>query len=177
MLQENNIYLGDMKELIKQSPPRAYIITDPPFNVGYKYEAKDDNRTREEYQEFFIPMRGASAVIINYPEIMIRDKNIKDKRVSPEVRLYDWWEIQQVKNVSEDKTEHPCQMPIEVMKRIILTTTNEGDLILEPFMGSGTTCLAAYDLKRRYIGIEKEPKYYEIAKKRIEQFQAQTRLF
>lgn len=72
---------------------------------------------------------------------------------------------------------HPTQKPVALIKWLVKTFTNENDLILDPFLGSGTTAIACYDLKRRYIGIEKEPRYFEIAKKRIEQFKAQGRLF
>lgn len=53
------------------------------------------------------------------------------------------------------------------MEYLIKTYTNEGDMVLDPTMGSGTTCLAAANLSRRFIGIEKEQKYYDIACKRV----------
>ena len=58
---------------------------------------------------------------------------------------------------------HPTQKPLELMKYLISTYTNENDMVLDNTMGSGTTCLAAKELNRKFIGIEKEPKYYEIA--------------
>ena len=60
-------------------------------------------------------------------------------------------------------TQHPTQKPLELMKYLIKTYTNENDMVLDNTMGSGTTCLAAKNLNRKFIGIEKEPKYYEIA--------------
>jgi DNA modification methylase len=64
-------------------------------------------------------------------------------------------------------TVHPTQKPIALLEYLIKTYTNEGDLILDNCMGSGTTCLAAKNLGRSFIGIEKEEKYYNIAHKRI----------
>lgn len=61
---------------------------------------------------------------------------------------------------------HPTQKPVALMEYLIRTYTNEGDTVLDNTMGSGTTCLAAKELNRKFIGIEKEPKYYEIACKR-----------
>lgn len=63
--------------------------------------------------------------------------------------------------------KHPTQKPVDLLERIILASTNENDLILDPFMGSGTTGLAALSLNRRFVGIEKDEKYVELACKRI----------
>lgn len=64
---------------------------------------------------------------------------------------------------------HPTQKPIELIKQIILTATNEGDTILDPFMGSGTTLAAAKQLGRKAVGIEIETKYCDIARSRLSQ--------
>ena len=64
---------------------------------------------------------------------------------------------------NEPKPIHPTQKPLELIKYLILTYSNENDMVLDNTMGSGTTCLAAKKLNRKFIGIEKEPKYYEIA--------------
>jgi DNA modification methylase len=98
-------------------------------------------------------------------------KNPSDKRIAKRIagktaRLYDWWEINQVKNVSSEKTEHPCQMPYEVMRRIV-GILPEGYTIIDPFMGSGTTGLACKELGRNFIGIELDEKYFEISKRRL----------
>ena len=68
-----------------------------------------------------------------------------------------------------ERTEHPTQKPIELMKELITRHSNEGDLILDPFMGSGTTLRAAKDLGRRAIGIELNERYCKIAVKRLMQ--------
>ena len=65
-----------------------------------------------------------------------------------------------------NKTEHPTQKPLELMKYLIKTYSNENDMVLDNTMGSGTTCLAAKELNRKFIGIEKEANYYEIACRR-----------
>jgi site-specific DNA-methyltransferase (adenine-specific) len=108
-------------------------------------------------------------------------KNPTDKRIAKRIangktaRLYDWWEINQVKNVSK-KHSHPCVMPEKVMENIIgLLPKNM--MILDPFMGSGTTLVAACRLKRKAVGIEISEKYCEIAAKRIEKETKQRKLF
>ncbi len=62
---------------------------------------------------------------------------------------------------------HPTQKPLKLLEDLIKTFSFENQIILDPFMGSGTTCLAAKNLNRQYIGIDKEDKYYNIARKRI----------
>ena len=63
----------------------------------------------------------------------------------------------------EQKPIHPTQKPLNLMKYFIATYSDENDYVLDNTMGSGTTCLAAKELNRKFIGIEKEPKYYDIA--------------
>lgn len=90
----------------------------------------------------------------------------------PGGRLYDWWVVNQVKNVSKEKTAHPCQMPLEVMERIIGILPKD-TIVCDPFMGSGTTGVAVMTMNqkqnasRRFVGIEIDDSYYEIAKERI----------
>lgn len=100
-------------------------------------------------------------------------KNPNDKRIKERIarglnggRLYDWWNINQVKNVNKEKTKHPCQMPLEVMKNII-GILPEDVVIFDPFMGSGTTALACKELNRDFVGCEIDEEYYEIACERI----------
>lgn len=98
-------------------------------------------------------------------------KNPKDKRVMKlieagrQARIYDWWEIHQVKNVSYQKTEHPCQIPEEVMTRILKITDCE--MIIDPFCGSGTTLAAAKRIGVPCIGIERNEKYCAISASRV----------
>jgi len=101
-------------------------------------------------------------------------KNPNDKRIQKLItngktgaKLYDWWEINQVKNVSKEKTEHPCQIPEEIIKRIILTTAKEGELIIDPFGGSGTTAKVANDLGFDSLIFDIDSSYCEIIKNRM----------
>lgn len=195
------------------------IVTDPPFNINYKYNSYKDNLPEEEYWEFLsevFTMSGYPFVVIHYPEELYklsfqvgifpekvvswvynantkkqhRDiaffgikpdfskvkqpyKNPNDKRVKKLIEsgktgtdLYDWWFINQVKNVSKEKTSHPCQMPLEVMKNVV-GIIPEDYIIMDPFMGSGTTGVACDELGRDFIGCEIDEEYFEIACKRL----------
>ena len=112
-------------------------------------------------------------------------KNPTDKRIKERIargcrggRLYDWWNINQIKNVNRDKTAHPCQMPLEVMNNIIgILPKNENTVIIDPFMGSGTTGMACKKYGVDFIGIEIDKSYFEIAKERITNYSEQLSLF
>jgi len=86
----------------------------------------------------------------------------------------DWmtafWEFPNVKSNHPEKTIHPCQFPIELVERCILALTNEGDTILDPFCGVGTTLIAGLKNSRKVIGVDKELEYVKIAEQRIAQF-------
>ena len=72
---------------------------------------------------------------------------------------------------------HPTQKPLQLFKRLILASSNEGDLILDPFSGSGTTAIAAKQLKRNFIAFEKNKDFFESSVKRYNEETAQMSLF
>ena len=79
--------------------------------------------------------------------------------------------------LKEDGTDHPTQKPIKLMKWTISHLPEGSNTILDPFMGSGTTGVAAVQMGRKFIGIEREERYFDIACKRIEDAQRQGDLF
>lgn len=79
----------------------------------------------------------------------------------------DVWEITNVKALHPEKTEHPCQFPVALVDRLIKALSNPGDLVLDPFLGSGTTVIASALNGRRSIGVEVSSRYIEISKNRI----------
>ena len=85
--------------------------------------------------------------------------------------------IIEISNANQKGKNHPTQKPVELCEYLIKTYTNEGETVLDNCMGSGTTAVAALNTGRKFIGIEKEPKYCEIARKRLEQAQSQQSLF
>ena len=89
--------------------------------------------------------------------IYIREKGVKIKGVS---RLF-------THNCGKNKDGHPTEKPLEIIEKLILVASSEGDLIFDPFMGSGTTAVACKELNRNFIGCEIESKYCEIAEKRL----------
>lgn len=77
-----------------------------------------------------------------------------------------WTDIHRIRH-SKYRDEHPCQLPIHLLERIILMSSEENDIILDPFMGTGTTAIASKRLGRNFIGFEKDKKYCEIANKKV----------
>jgi len=88
-----------------------------------------------------------------------------------EIIEQDWdnamWNIPNVKSNHPEKTEHPCQFPIELVERCVLALTNENSWVLDPFAGVGSTVIGAVKNNRNAVGIEKEKVYCEIANNRL----------
>lgn len=82
-------------------------------------------------------------------------------------QMQDVWESSLTKPSEKKCGKHPTQKPMEILEKIILSSTDEGDLILDPFNGSGTTGIVANKLNRKYIGIDLEKKYLDITIKRL----------
>lgn len=79
----------------------------------------------------------------------------------------DIWLFRNVKHNHEEQTIHPCQFPEDLVARIILATTFQGGLVFDPYMGTGTVAVVARDYGRHFIGTEIDPKYYQVALRRI----------
>lgn len=120
-----------------------------------------------------------------YPQMMLRDKPIKKGKnagaemyggisglgradYNGKVYTHKYPEtIVEYSSRAEKRGLHPTQKPLELMKYLINTYSNEGDIVLDNTMGSGTTGVACVNTNRNFIGIEKDEKYFEIAKNRI----------
>ena len=209
---------GDFREKINEIDYLVdMVITDPPYNIGFKYNEYKDNLSDEDYIDMLSELQNMPLAIIHYPEetmkyivpaIGVPDevlvwaynsnisrqsrliniyqskvnfnavkqpyKNPTDKRIAKRIKdghiggkSYDWFsDIQLVKNVSKDKFNHPCPIPVKLMERIILLTTKPGDTVLDPFMGVGTTGIACRNTGRNFIGIELDEEYFKIAEER-----------
>ena len=90
-----------------------------------------------------------------------------DKRLKPERTVSNVWKIPNLVGRKKEKVGHPTQKPIKLMNRIVEMTTNKGDIILDPFMGSGTTAIACLNTNRQYIGFELDETYHKISVDRI----------
>ena len=79
----------------------------------------------------------------------------------------DIWVFRNVKHNHEEQTIHPCQFPEDLIARILLATTHEGDVVLDPYMGVGTVAVVARDHGRRYVGAELDANYHAVALRRL----------
>lgn len=86
-----------------------------------------------------------------------------------------WTDLHRIRH-SRHRDDHPCQLPIPLLERLTLMSTDEGDLILDPFMGTGTTAIAAARLGRRHLGFELSPEYADIARGKVGLASADSRL-
>ena len=242
METEHNIINGDSVEELKKLKDGSVdlIVTDPPFNIGKKYNSYADNKSKEEYLNWCeswlkecvrVLREGGALYLFNYPEnnaylmpfldkhltfkrwmawhypvntgmsptnftrsqhsilfyikgekpkVFNKDdiaepyRNPTDKRIKERIAngskgktTYDVFQFNLVKNVSKDKTAHPCQIPVPLLEIFIKASSNKGDLVLDPFGGSFSTAHACKKLGRHSISIELDKNYCEIGKKRI----------
>lgn len=100
----------------------------------------------------------------NYLKIYLPRGNRKKAGLHPFGPLISdvWTDIHRIKH-NKYRDEHPCQLPIHLLERIILMSTDEGDIVLDPFVGTGTTVVAAKRIGRSYIGFDIDEKYVKNA--------------
>jgi site-specific DNA-methyltransferase (adenine-specific) len=248
-METDRQHLGDCVALLAELPPACVDLAfaDPPFNIGYEYDAYHDRRAKDEYLawsetwlaavrrvlkptgSFYVaigdehaaelkvrldalgltmrnwivwhytfgvnctkkfnrshahifyyvadPRRYTfSADAVRVPSA--RQTTYADRRANPRGKLPDdtWvlrpqederffqpemdtWYVSRVCGTFHERSEHPCQMPEAVLERIIRVSSQPGDLVLDPFAGSGTTLAVAKRLQRRYLGVELSPAY------------------
>ena len=113
---------------------------------------------------------------LSYQPIFYYGKNLSRdlcgklyKFVKEEERKDVWLKTATQSNFKKEFRWHPSCKPIAVIKKIVIASSEENEIVLDPFIGSGTTGVACKEFRRRFIGIEIEPKYFKIAKRRIDQ--------
>lgn len=86
-----------------------------------------------------------------------------------------WTDIHRIKHNTK-RDPHPCQLPIHLLDRLILMTTDENDVVLDPFSGTGTTAISAKRLGRKYIGFELDPEYVKVSKDKLKEVKSNFKL-
>ena len=164
---ENNAYLVPF--LDQHLNFKRWLTWHYPTNTGLS----PTNFTRSQHSILFY-VKGDKPRIFNKKEIAVPYKNPTDKRIrelvkngSPGRVPYDVFHFNIVKNVSKDKTAHPCQIPVQLLELFIKASSKEGDIVLDPFAGSFSTAAAAKKHGRNSVSIELNPDYCEIGKNRL----------
>ena len=194
------LYCGDCMDILPTLPKVDAVITDPPYGLGNRMKG-GTWADRPEFKEMVIWDTKAPDV-----GLLLRLADMADIAVfwggnyygMPATRCWLVWDKQNAVPTMADceiawtsldantkrfshpvgrvLNGHPSEKPLQLMRWTIETVKSFGT-ILDPFMGSGTTGVAAIQLGRSFIGIEREERYFEIACKRIEQAVAQGQLF
>ncbi len=132
-----------------------------PNHYGILYYSKEPKNNK--YYEIRYPHKRCRKC-----KYLLKDYGGKKAQIHPFGPLVSdvWTDIHRIKH-NKYRDNHPCQLPVHLLERIILMTTDEDDIVLDPFIGTGTTALAAKRLGRRYIGIDIDNEYVEITNKKL----------
>lgn len=203
IIGEATLYLGDCMDILPTLPKVDAVITDPPYGIGQDGGAQ---RTRKSKRtngpkigwDFERPSREVFSLMEAAGDVRIYWGGNYFADYLPASMGWLYWEkrmggdfadgelawtsqhkaLRQFSHYKKNKgDEHPTQKPVPLMKWCIDQCKNNPQTILDPFMGSGTTGVAAVQTGRRFIGIEREPRYFDIACRRIKQAYAQGVLF
>ena len=192
------LYLGDCMEVLPTLPKVDAVITDPPYGIGIA--ANPVRQMHEKLNWDASPPDGATLdLVIAQGEVAIVWGG--NYFALPPSQCFLVWDKVQPQNFSlamceqawtnkkgpaklyrqsvlSYRKEHPTQKPTELMKWCIeQAAVPAGGTVLDAFMGSGTTGVAAVQMGRRFIGIEREPKYFDVACRRIEDAQRMQDMF
>ncbi len=196
---------GDCREVLPLLPDVDATITDPPYGIDFKYEEhQDDFEGWIDLISEVLPVLRQKSGFVVMPSCQIKRlkwwyENFAPDWVicwhkgspghvssigfndwephlcwgKPKKPMHDYFSTQ----CGFDDNGHPCPKPVRYAKWLVDRGCQHGGTVLDPFMGSGTTGVACADLGRKFIGIEKTRKYFDIACERIRAAQAQERLF
>lgn len=194
------LYLGDCRDILPTLPKVDAVVTDPPYgigaakmNLGGCVASRMEKADWDDERPDLAPILAIDAEKIiwggNYFGLppsrgfLVRDKGGRFEGRSFAECEFAWTTLDAVARIIRynqllegEPRQHPTQKPLFVMQEC-LNRVREAQTILDPFMGSGTTGVAAVQMGRDFIGIEREPKYFDIACRRIEQAQRQGDLF
>ena len=183
------IWHADCRDILPQLPPVDLVLTDPPYGVGKEYASHDDTVVAlEQLIPLLTPLSPKRLItcgignIWKYPPadwvICWSKPNAMTRAAVANANIWEPVLVYGCKgfgvdgvtvSISPQPNGHPCPKPLRLFIWLIERASEMGNLILDPFCGSGTTLRAAKDLGRKAIGIEIEERYCEIAAKRCQQ--------
>lgn len=135
---------------------------------NFDWGGSTNKRFAPRYEFVFWFTKNKNSYTFNLNDVKVPALNYRPDRYKSQLKNpSDVWRIPMVSGNFIERTGHPAQYPEKLIERIILAGTNEGDLVLDPFMGSGTTAVVAKNFNRYYIGYEIEKDYMAMAEKRL----------
>ena len=164
LFNDNGFNVNDVMIWEKTNPMPQ--VKQPRYNQVFEYMFVFSKGKPETFNPIMVDCKSAG---VNYnstcKQITKNNKRIKKNFIVNNKKIdSNIWKFA----VAQNKTKHPSVFPLELPLRHIKTWSNEEDVVLDPFMGSGTTGIACKQLNRNFIGIELDEKYFNIAKDRIE---------
>ncbi len=136
---------------------------------NFDWGGSTNKRFSPRYEFVFWFVKNKKQYTFNLDDVKIPALNYRPDRYKSQMKNpTDVWRISMVSGNFEERTSHPAQYPEELIERIVLAGTNPGEIVLDPFMGSGTSAVVAKKLGRHYLGYEIEEEYCHIAEERIE---------
>lgn len=181
IFEHNDIEFTDwMPEIYRvlKDDTHCYVMINP-RNLKELWQAAEE--AGFDFQQLIVWDKGNATPnkwYMNAIELILMLRKGRAKNIN----VMGTWNILKVPNITRVKY-HPTEKPVELMEVLIENSTNKGDTVLDPFMGSGSTGVACKELGREFIGIEIDPKYYDIAEKRMsgiverDQIEGQTSIF
>ena len=200
------LYCGDCAVILPQLEPVDLILTDPPYGIGRdgKPPSTSSHGGHKGYEFMGWDQDAPKPWIFGLMHekakyLIIWGGNYYPQNLRPSMGWLVWDKGQRISQsdcelaytnmdkalrsmtlnraaIAQDGAVHPTQKPVRVMEWSISQAPDDVATICDPFMGSGTTGVAAMNLEKRFIGIERERKYFDIACERIDRAQAQQRL-
>ncbi len=196
-----HLYLGDCREVLPHLPKVDLVLTDPPYGIGFAAQPTTGQRaagmqpeswddSAPEFIEDVIAL-GESQIIWggNYFALPPTRGWLSwfKPDAPPSMGHFElaWTSFdancrqisQSISATNPERVGHPTQKPLRVIEWCLDLAPKTTSTVADPFMGSGTTGVACANMGKTFYGIEREPKYFDIACKRIEQAYAQMRLF
>lgn len=199
------LYLGDCREILPTLGKVDAVVTDPPYGIGFKYATHDDDPEKWfALIDEVVPLCRAIARFVIMPSCAVKrlpwwyENHKPDWIVAwhkgspghqsaigfndwephvvwgrPKRPMHDYFSTQ----CGFDPNGHPCPKPVEYASWLVTRAAGAGETVCDPFMGSGTTGVAAVKAGRKFIGIELDPIYYDIARRRIDDALARPDMF
>jgi len=197
IISDATLYLGDCMDILPTLDKVDAVITDPPYGINIAANPIRQAHAKRDWDASPPSIKTIADCLAVCEIAIIWGGNYFD--LPPQQCFFVWDKIQPQdfslamcelawtnnkgpakiyrQSVLSYRKEHPTQKPVELMKWCIEQCKNNPQTILDPFMGSGTTGVAAIQMGRKFIGIERDPTYFDIACERIERATRQEDMF